>query len=72
MIFCKDCDENMACCDFCLYAMHEAWYTPDGEHHIGGPIGCNLHLDDEHQEIADNCGVCSDFHCFREPEVGRK
>jgi hypothetical protein len=29
-----------------------------------GPIGCNLHQDEEHQEIAFYCGSCEDFYCF--------
>ena len=51
------------CCDFCIYAIHE-YFTIDGKMHKGGPIGCSLHKDEEHQEIADSCGFCNDFHCF--------
>lgn len=50
-------------CDFCCHAIHEEWDDYDG-HHIGGPVGCCLHLDQEHQEIAENCGYCNDFYCY--------
>lgn len=31
-------------------------------------IGCGLHDDQEHQDIAEGCGYCPDFHCFRANE----
>lgn len=49
-------------CDFCYYAIHEEWNDHTG-HHVGGPVGCTLHFDQEHQKIADNCGYCNDFYC---------
>ena len=48
------------CCDFCAY-VHAGDFDRDG---TTGPIGCNLHDDEEHQEIAESCGHCDDFHCF--------
>lgn len=63
---CKD-DKDLVCCDFCLYSNHESWWDSQGKLHTGSPVSCNLHLDKEHEEIADNNGVCEDFHCFREP-----
>lgn len=62
MILCdKDC---IPCCDFCIYALHDK-FTENGIEITGGPIGCNKHNDKEHQEIAESCGSCPDFHCFR-------
>ena len=64
MILCnKDC---MPCCDFCIYAIHEEWLE-DGKKIIGGPEGCRLHIDEEHQKIAQGLGYCKDFHCFNVP-----
>jgi len=35
---------------------------PDVENSINfGLKGCNLYLDEEHQEIADACGYCDNF-----------
>lgn len=62
MILCNDCCEP--CCDFCLHAIHEE-FTIDGELVIGGPIACNIHNDEEHNDIAESCGYCDDFHCFK-------
>lgn len=58
MILCSD--DCIPCCDFCIYAVHGTLEI-DG---TTGPIGCDLHLNVEHQEIADGCGYCEDFHCF--------
>lgn len=68
MILCKDCDPGYEDCDFCRYAIHECWKDEKSEIHFGGPIGCMLHteLDD------DTLAICDDFHCFREPFIGRK
>ena len=61
MILCsEECDP---CCDFCIYAIQDVWVDADGDTVSGGPIGCNLHSDKEHQEIAEYCGCCDDFHC---------
>lgn len=66
MILCnKRC---IPCCDFCLYAIHDEWdeyinYIKAPQHITGGPIGCTLHNDKKHQEIAKGCGSCDDFHC---------
>ena len=61
MIKCSnDC---IPCCDFCIHAIQEKmpW---DKDVATGGPIGCKLHVDKEHQDIAESCGCCEDFHCF--------
>lgn len=55
--------ECIPICDFCIHAIHDEWEV-NGEFHRGGPIGCSLHEDDEHQEIAECDGYCDDFHCF--------
>ena len=61
MILCNnDCEP---CCDFCIYAIHDE-FELNGHTEIGGPIECKLHRDKEHQEIAEYCGYCDDFHCF--------
>ena len=61
MILCsKECDP---CCDFCIHAIHEEFFLGE-KHVVGGPIGCLYHKDLEHQEIAEFCGSCEDFHCF--------
>ena len=59
MILCnEDC---IPCCDFCIHKINGNLEV-DG---TDGPIGCKLHEDKEHQEIAEWCGYCDDFHCFR-------
>lgn len=67
MIGCSEECLRLACCDFCIYVKHKYFLkkNKDGELHkiSSGPIGCNLHQDKEHQEIAKGCGYCSDFHC---------
>lgn len=61
MILCsKECDP---CCDFCIHVIHEEFFLGK-KHVVGGPIGCLYHKDLEHQEIAEFCGSCEDFHCF--------
>ena len=60
----KKCGTDcIPCCDFCINAEHEVF-----EIGTGGPIGCFLHLDAEHQKIAEGCGHCEDFYCFRATE----
>lgn len=54
----------ISCCDFCIHAIHDEWDDKSG-HHIGGPIDCSLYEDEEHKEIAESCGFCDDFYCFR-------
>ena len=69
MIGCnEECIKN-ACCDVCIHAKHEEWieipkdgYEP--QRVIGGPIGCNLHKELKYQLIAEDCGICEDFHCM--------
>ena len=64
MILCnKDC---MPCGDFCIYAIHEE-FEENGKLIKGGPVGCKKHQDEEHQEIAESCGYCPDYHCFNIP-----
>lgn len=61
MVLCnKGCEP---CCDFCIHAIHDK-FEHDGKAIIGGPIGCLIHLDKEHEDIAVTCGYCEDFHCF--------
>ena len=31
----------------------------------GAPVGWFKHADIEHQEAAESCEYCDDFHCFR-------
>lgn len=65
MVLCNnDCTP---CCDFCIYAERER-IAIGRKNYAGGPIGCNLHKDQEHQDIAFGCGFCDDFHCFRADE----
>ena len=65
MIGCSDECLKHACCDFCIYVID----TPIYDSIVGTkPIGCRLHRDKRHQEIADGCGCCPDFHCFRADE----
>lgn len=64
MVLCSD--NCIPCCDFCIHVVHDEFVYPDGSDIItGGPIGCTLHPDKKHQEIAEGCGYCDDFHCFR-------
>ena len=64
----KLCDKDcIPCCDFCIHATHEI-YEIDGKVIKGGPIGCILHTDEKHQNIALGCGACEDFHCFNVKE----
>ena len=56
-------DDCIICCDFCIHAIHEI-FESNGRTVTGGPIGCMFHADQEHQNIAENCGYCDDFHCF--------
>lgn len=62
-VYCSEDCKDFPCCDFCIWAEHEEWFGEDG-YHIGGPIGCNLHLDIDHQEIADSDSYCEDYWCF--------
>ena len=58
MILCnKKC---IPCCDFCVNAIHEKIGGNNG-----GPIGCKMYPDKEHQDIALGCGYCESFQCFR-------
>lgn len=57
------------CCDFCIHAYHEYFEDPEGylagRYIRGGPLGCIIHYDEAHQRIAQHCGYCQDFYCFR-------
>lgn len=56
MIGCnKKCIE-LACCHFCIWAIKDEITTE--------PIGCSLHEDARHQDLAISLGACNDFHCF--------
>ena len=63
------CDENcVPCCDYCIYCEHEEIVDQDEENEwisIGASIGCKLHEDEEHQDLAIFCSYCDDFHCIR-------
>lgn len=53
----KLCEYNCApCCDFCKFVIADI--------EDNSPVGCKLHPDEEHQEIADACGYCDDFVCM--------
>ena len=62
MILCSN--HCIPCCDYCIYSISAEWDDEYG-HHIGGPSGCTLHKDEEHQMIAESDGHCNDFHCVR-------
>lgn len=63
MILCNyDC---IPCCDFCIHVIHDEWDDDNGHHIVSEPIGCKLHSDQKHQELAEGCSYCDDFHCFR-------
>lgn len=63
------CDKSCTpCCDFCIHTFHEWIELPDGKVAKGGPLGCSLHKDLEHQEIAKACGFCNDFYCMNVKE----
>ena len=68
MIVCSEECLRLACCDFCIYVHHEFFFDKDGDIVRGGPVGCGLHDDERHQDIAESCGHCPDFHCFRANE----
>lgn len=51
-------------CDFCTHVKHGT-VVVDGKRVTTGPVGCKLHKDKEHQDIAATCGYCDDFHCFQ-------
>ena len=68
MIGCSEECLRFACCDFCIYAHQDFFFDDIGEIVEGGPIGCGLHKDEEHQDIAMTRGYCPDFHCFRADE----
>lgn len=51
------------CCDFCYYSIHD-FCKIDDTIIKGRPIGCQLHTDEEHQELAQGCCFCEDFYCF--------
>ena len=69
MIGCSECCLDLACCDFCIHAGHEEWdeinpTTGEKAHIIGGPNKCFYHQRDlKYQLIAENNGLCNDFHC---------
>ena len=68
MIGCSEECLRLACCDFCIYVHHEFFFDKDGDIVRGGQVGCGLHDDERHQDIAESCGHCPDFHCFRADE----
>lgn len=62
------CSEGcIPCCDFCIHVIHDRVIFCGTAVSID-PIGCSLHPDEEHQRIAEGCGYCEDYHCFRAKE----
>lgn len=68
MIGCSEECLRLACCDFCIYVIYDPIYDEVGSIAGAEPSGCRLHNDQEHQDIAESCGYCHDFHCFRADE----
>lgn len=68
MIGCSEECLRLACCDFCIYVARQPVYDDVGCIVDTEPSGCRLHQDERHQEIAEGCGHCPDFHCFRADE----
>ena len=72
MIGCSEKCLELACCVFCKYVIRDYFFTKDKDENIriinGAPIGCALYKDLDHEIIAENCGYCPDFHCFRANE----
>lgn len=64
MIGCSEECLEFACCDFCIYVHHKFFFANNGNIICSSPVGCGLHNDKEHQDIAIGCGYCPDFHCF--------
>lgn len=64
MIGCSEECLRLACCDFCIYVHHDFFFDKEGDIVCGDPVGCGLHHDEEHQDIAIRRGCCHDFHCF--------
>ena len=65
----KTCSKECAkypCCDFCRHKI-PYMFKLDGKMVDGGPSGCSLHIDKQHQDIAIGCGYCPDFYCFNVP-----
>lgn len=62
MVLCND--NCIPCCDFCIHAMQRL-ENINGKIVGMGPIGCSLHDDQEHQDIARRCYFCDDYHCFK-------
>ena len=62
MILCND--DCIPCCDFCIHVIQHMEEI-NGKMVGLGPIGCKLHNDEEHQDLAVWCSYCDDFHCFR-------
>lgn len=71
MIRCNHCEEGAECCDFCKFVIHGIIFE-NGKSIEAGPIGCSLHEDERHQEIACGCGYCDDFHCKGTDKYGVK
>ena len=61
MVLCTKC--YVPCCDFCTHVIHKMGEI-NGKIVSLAPIGCKLHKDEEHQNIAASCYYCDDFHCF--------
>ena len=65
------CDKFcIPCCDFCIHVYHEYFeYNIDGYvngYVRGSPIGCIIHYDEHHQQLAKHCGYCEDYYCYKQ------
>lgn len=57
-------DKCIPCCDYCIHVLYET--IEFGSEKVNTePIGCVLHNDEEHQEIAKHISYCDDFYCTR-------
>lgn len=67
MIACSEECLRLACCSVCKYVIQDYFFEKDKDGNMqivnGGPYGCSLHKDSDHQMIAESYGYCPDFHC---------
>lgn len=61
MILCND--KCIPCCDYCVHVIQHMGEI-NGKIVGLGPIGCKLHEDSEHQNLARGCSYCDDFKCM--------
>lgn len=65
MVLCND--DCIPCCDYCAHVIQHMGEI-NGRVVGLGPIGCNLHKDDKHQNLARGCSYCDDFKCMNSGE----